>query len=436
MSEFLADLALSGWRTAGRLAAPLVDLYLRRREAAAKEDPARRPERRGRASSPRPAGRLIWIHAASVGETLSVIGLVERIVAAGVEVLLTTGTVTSAEIAAARLPAGARHQYVPVDVAPWVERFLDHWRPDLAVFVESEIWPATVAALSRRAVPQVLVNARVSERSARRWRRLDGLAGALFGRFTLALAQSAADADRLAGLGVPRVAVTGNLKFDGATLVADAGELAILRAAIGDRPTWVAASTQPGEEAIVAAAHARLRERLPGLLTVLAPRHPQRGGEIRAMLSDRGLAVATRSAGEIPTSATDVYLADTIGEMGLVYRLAPLAFVGGSLVPHGGQNPIEPARLGIAVLHGPHVGNFAELYRALDDNCGARAVADTAELVDAVATAHGDPAALAACVDRARSVVDASTGALDRTLAALAPWLADAPPPEALRCTG
>lgn len=430
MSEALADLALSAYRRAGCLAAPLLGLFLAARGRAGKEEPGRRDERYGLAAAPRPAGPLVWVHAASVGETLAVLGLVERLATAGLAVLVTTGTVTSAAIAAGRLPKGAVHQYVPLDVSAWIGRFLDHWRPSLAVFVESEIWPATIHQLASRAIPQVLVNARVSERSARRWRLFDGLPRALFGRFALTLAQSAADAERLRGLGARPVEVTGNLKFDGRALGADATELARLEAAIGGRPTWIAASTHPGEEAIVAAAHGRLAREIPGLLTVLAPRHPHRGEEIRALLADAGLAVASRSRGETPNGATDVYLADTIGEMGLIYRLAPVAFVGGSLVPHGGQNPIEPAHLGTAVLHGPHVGNFRDLYRELDETGGARVVAGLDDLVAAVAAALTDPMTAATCAALARAVVERSAGALDRTVAALAPLLAGLGPEE------
>ena len=425
MSDALAGLALAVYRGAGRLALPVVDLVLKARERAGKEDPARRGERRGRPGLARPEGRLVWVHAASVGETLAVMGLVERLTGRGEAVLLTTGTVTSAAVAAARLPRGARHQYVPVDLAPWIGRFLDHWRPDLAIFVESEIWPATIRALADRSIPQVVVNARVSERSARRWLRLDGLPHALFGRIALALAQSDGDAARLGSLGAPRVEAVGNLKLDGRPLEADGGELARIATAIGDRPTWIAASTHAGEELIVAAAHDRLKRRIPGFLTILAPRHPQRGDEVRALLADAGLTVASRSRGEMPGSTTDVYLADTIGEMGLIYRLAPIAFVGGSLVGRGGQNPIEPARLDVAVLHGPHVHNFADLYRELDEAGGAQSVADLDALVAALEDARRDPAGVAATAVRARAVVDRSTGALDRTMAALVPWLGE-----------
>lgn len=419
MAEAPADVALAVYRGAGTLSRPALHLLLDLRTRSGKEDPRRRGERLGRASVDRPDGAVVWVHAASVGETIAVLPLVGRLVERGQTVLLTSGTVTSAAIAAERLPAGAIHQYVPLDVAAWIGRFLDHWRPHLAITVESEIWPTTVAELARRGIPQVLVNARMSERSARRWARLGGLPRALFGRFALALAQSPADGERYAALGVARVAVSGNLKFDGAPLAVDAAELARLEAAMGDRPRWVAASTHPGEEEIVAEAHLRLRERLPGLLTVLAPRHPARGDEVRALLTERGLGVAMRSRGESPDPATDVFLTDTIGEMGLIYRLAPLAHVGGSLVPRGGQNPIEPARLGRAVVHGPHTFNFLDVYRELDAVGGARPVTEAASLAEAVALLIDDPAARARQIAEAAALVDRCTGALDRTMIAL-----------------
>lgn len=434
MTEHLAEWALAAYRGLGPVLAPGLDLLLAARTRAGKEDPARRGERRGRPDLARPDGRLVWVHAASVGETISMLGLIERLIAGGSVVLLTTGTVTSAAVAATRLPAGAIHQYVPLDVAPWVGRFLDHWRPTVAVFVESEIWPATVLELERRAIPQILVNARVSERSARRWGRVGGLARALFGRLALALAQTEGDGERLRALGARRVAVIGNIKFDGRALGADPAELARLTEAIAGRPTWLAASTHPGEEVIAAAVHAELAPTLPGLLTVIAPRHPGRGDELRLDLADRGLRVASRSLGETPGPDTDVYLTDTIGEMGLIYRLAPVAFVGGSLSSRGGQNPIEPARLGRAVLHGPDVRNFVDMYREFDAADAAVEVDGAEALAAAVLAAHRDPEALAARIGRASALVERSSGALDRTLDALAPWLDAAPPsPPAVR---
>lgn len=424
MGDFVGEAVLVLYRWAGRLATPVIARLLAARTRSGKEDPSRRNERLGRPERPRPDGPLVWIHAASVGETQSVLPLVARLTGEGLGVLLTTGTVTSAAIAAARLPAGAFHQYVPVDVATGVDRFLDHWRPDAALFVESEIWPTTIERTARRAIPIVLVNARMSARSFARWQRLGRVPHSLFGRIGSALAQAEPDGERLAALGVPHVEVTGNLKFDGAPLGCDADELARLRAAFEGRPTWVAASTHPDEETIAVAAHRLARETLPGLLTVIAPRHPERGDGLRAAFAEAGVTVASRSRGETPGPATDVYLTDTIGEMGLVYRLAPIAFVGGSLAPRGGQNPIEPARLDVAVLHGPSTHNFAEIYRDLDAVGGAIAIADADGLAAEIVALTTDRPRRDAVVAAARGVVDRSAGALERTLAALAPILA------------
>ncbi|MCE1234862.1 MAG: 3-deoxy-D-manno-octulosonic acid transferase [Hyphomicrobiales bacterium] len=426
MAERIGDAALALYRTVGRLLAPALPLMLAVRTRAGKEDPTRRHERLGRPRRRRPEGPLVWVHGASVGETISVLPLIERIVADGVGVLVTSGTVTSARIAADRLPAGAFHQFAPLDVAGFIDGFLDHWRPSAAIFVESEIWPTTIERTHRRGIPLVLVNARMSERSFARWRRLGALPRALFRRFSLALAQAEGDGGRLAALGVERVEITGNLKFDGLPLGGDPVEGERLARAIGGRPTWIAASTHPGEEAVAIDVHTRARERLPGLLTVIAPRHPERGDALRADFAEHGLVVASRSRGETPGPRTDVYLADTIGEMGLVYRLAPIAFVGGSITPRGGQNPIEPARLDVAVLHGPSTRNFAEIYRDLDACGGAAAIEDAETLADALVDLLERPERRAAQTAAARTVVDRSAGALQRTLTALAPTIARA----------
>jgi len=430
MSEVLGEVALSLYRVIGRLIAPALSLVLTVRTRAGKEDPCRRNERLGWPRRTRPAGPLAWIHAASVGETVSVLPLVERLVEDGYGVLLTSGTVTSARIAEDRLPKGAFHQYVPLDVGPFVDRFLDHWRPDVVLFVESEIWPATIDRVHRRGTPVVLVNARMSERSFARWRRLGRLPKAVFGRITEALAQASGDGERLSVLGVPAVTVTGNLKFDGRPLGADPAETARLAALLAGRPVWIAASTHPGEEMIAARAHRLARERLPDLVTVIAPRHPERGDALRSDLAEQGLRVASRSRGELPGPKTDVYLADTIGEMGLVYRLAPIAFVGGSLAPRGGQNPIEPARLDVAVLHGGSTRNFAEIYGELDRCGGATLVADAESLARTIVELTERPARRAAQIAAAREVVDRSAGALQRTLTELLPMLAASPRPK------
>jgi 3-deoxy-D-manno-octulosonic-acid transferase len=408
-------MSLALYRGATRLAGPLVDRYLAARLAQGKEDAARLDERRGVASRPRPRGFLVWLHGASVGEAISALPLVERLTEYGV-VLLTTGTVTSARLVAERLPAGALHQYVPADRPDWVASFLDHWRPDLALWLESELWPNLVMATHARGTPMVLVNARMSARSAARWRWLPWAIRPLLRAFDLCLAQGEESAERFRVLGARAVRAPGNLKFAAPPLPADETALAMFKAAIGGRPCWLAASTHPGEEAVAGAVHQALAARHAGLLTIIAPRHPVRGPEIAATLPGR---VRRRAAGEAPDG--DIYVADTLGELGLFYRLAPVVLIGGSLVPHGGQNLLEPARLGAAVLHGPHMTNFPEALALLGD--ALTPVADVAALTTAVDALLADPAQRARLGATARERAARGAGALDAVLAALAPYL-------------
>lgn len=397
------------WRLAATAAAPLLPLHLKRRARIGKEIAARLPERRGEGAA-RPPGCLLWLHAASVGETLSVVPLLEALAARAPDltILVTTGTVTAAGLLGQRLPdaLGGRlvHRFVPLDVPAWVARFLDGWRPDAAVLVESELWPNLILAAAARGVPLALVNARFSARSARRWRLAPALGPRLAGAFRLVTAQSAADAERLRALGAAAVLIPGNLKDAAPPLPADANALAALRAAIGGRPVFLAASTQPGEEAIIAAAYRLLAAAHPGLLTVIVPRHPERGPAIAADLAP--LAVARRAAGALPGPDTAVYVADTLGELGLFYRLARVCLVGGSLVPHGGQNPREPARLGCPVLLGPHTHNFEEpVARLLAAGGAARVAPDPAALAAAAGAVLSDP-------DRGRAMANAAAAAL------------------------
>lgn len=361
---------------------------LRRRLAQGREDPERIGEREGIPSLPRPDGRLIWFHAASVGESLSLLEVIRRLGEhdKALNFLITTGTVSSAGILAARLPDRCQHQFVPLDIRPFVQRFLDHWRPDLAVWTESEFWPSLILATQARGTPLVLVNARMSERSARRWRWLPGAARRILAAFRAVQAQDDVTAAALRRLGVApdRLAVTGTLKEGMPPLPCNEVERVRLSRKIGDRPVWAAASTHPGEEEIVAEAHAKASQSVLRLMVILAPRHPERGNEIAATLRARGFNVAQRSAGQDPQPETAVYLADTLGELGLWYRLAPVSFVGGSLVDRGGHNPFEPAALGSAIIHGPHVRNFADIYARLDAAGAARQVRDATTLITAV----------------------------------------------------
>jgi 3-deoxy-D-manno-octulosonic-acid transferase len=339
------------WTAAAAAGAPLLRAHLRWRAGRGKEIAGRLGERRGEGAR-RPPGRLLWLHAASVGETLSLLPLLDALAerAPDLSVLVTTGTVTAAALLARRLPpalaARVVHRFAPLDVPRWADRFLAGWRPDAGALVESELWPNLIRAARRRGVPLALVNARLSERSARRWRRwAPGLAREMVSAFSPVLAQTPADAARLGALGARLALCVGNLKDAAAPLPADPVELARLRHATAGRPVFLAASTHPGEEAVVLDAHRRAAARLPGLLTVVVPRHPHRGPAVVAEAGD--LAVARRAAGEAPGPGTAVYVADTLGELGLFYRLAGVCLVGGSLVPHGGQNPLGagPPRL-------------------------------------------------------------------------------------------
>ena len=416
------------------LAAPVVRPWLRRRASRGREDMARLGERFGHAGRARPAGRLAWVHGASVGESLSALPLARALLARdpALSVLITTGTVSAATVLAGRLTAGpfgerAFHQFVPVDLPHAVNRFLDHWRPDLVLWTESELWPNLLAAIRRRRIPAALVNARMSEKSHRSWRRLPGTAARLLSAFRLGLAQSEADAQRFRRLGL-NTAAPGNLKFASDPLPADAVELAALTQAFGARPMWLLASSHPGEEELAGDAHRLLCQMHPGLLTLIVPRHVARGPEIAQALRRQGLTVALRSAGDPPAGGTDIYVADTMGELGLWYRLAPLTVIGKSLLHEGGQNPIEPAQLGSAVLFGPGMGNFAEIAAELRDAGGAAAIADAsaAALAAAIGPLLGDAQARAAVAATGRRVAERNRAALQQVIEALDPVLAEA----------
>lgn len=413
------------------LAAPALPALLRRRVRRAKEDPARLGERWGHAGRSRPDGRLVWFHAASVGESLSVLPLIDRLIDTEPElsVLITSGTVTSAELLKQRLPPKAIHQFVPLDHRPAVDRFLTHWCPDLAIWVESELWPNLIGGAQARGIPTLLIQGRMSEKSHRTWRWLPGLIKPLLGGFKLVLAQTAPDAKRLGDLGARDPQVTGTLKFATPPLPVDEDALSDLRTALGDRPVFLAASTHPGEERAVVRAHAALRRKMPRLLTVVVPRHPDRGKALATLAGYDGPGVVRRSLGQPIEKTTRVYVADTMGELGLFYRLAPVAFIGGSLIPHGGQNPVEAIQLGCAVVHGPHMFNFSEIMTDLVQAGGALEVNDGAELASAAAGLYKKPEALKALVDAQGSVVAAKAGVLDSVLGQIMPFVPTAQAP-------
>lgn len=408
-------LGLKIYRTALSAMRPAAPLLLTMRERRGKEDAQRRGERLGQAQRQRPLGPLVWVHAASVGETNAVLPLIDSILAHNDQshVLLTTGTVTSADLADNRLPPRAFHQYIPLDVPIFAARFLDHWRPDTAIFTESDLWPNIVLAAAERKIPLALVNARMSPRSMKRWRSHARFGRPMFSRFSVILAQNKRITKTLKWLGAPNVITSGNLKIDAPPPPVDQAALDALISVIGSRPVFLAASTHEGEDATIAAAHKLMRRNLPGLLTIIVPRHPERGCALSTLLNSQGHRATRRSEGSLPDSSTYIYIADTIGELGTLYALAPVAFIGGSLIPHGGQNPIEAVRHGTCVLSGPHNHNFRDAYLALRE-ANACVIVSTADEI-ARATEH-----ILSNADEAQRMQNSANEALDQLSGALA----------------
>ena len=416
-------MTLRVYRKLSSAVVPLAPALINRRLKLGNEDPERIGERRGMSRDVRPAGPLVWIHGASVGEVLAAAALIERLRALNIRILLTSGTVTSAAIVAKRFPPDVIHQYVPYDSPRYVARFLDHWRPSLALFIESDLWPNLILQSAARRLPMVLINGRMSQRSFPRWRRMSGTISALLEKFDLCLAQSRTDGERFSALGSRNVMVTGNLKLDLPAPPVDPVKLEKVMAVTRGRPIVVAASTHPGEEEILIETHRTLAGTFPQLLTVIVPRHPDRGPAIAKTIEAAGLKAVLRSGEELPMAATDIYVADTLGELGLFYRLAGIVFMGGSMVAHGGQNPIEAVKLGAAIVHGPHVFNFTDVYEALDQAAGARLVADRDALVKQLGQLLADTDAREQLIAASAKVVEQLGGALERTLAALEPYL-------------
>lgn len=424
MSRPARTLPLALYAAATGLLEPLAPALLRRRAAAGKEDPARLPERLGRARVARPDGPLVWLHGVSVGESLSLLPLTGALKARRpkLNLLVTSGTVTSAQVLATRLPDGVIHQFAPVDAPGPARRFLDHWRPDLALFVESELWPNLVGEAARRRVRLGLVSARMTEASAARWGRAPVSARALLGAFDLVLPQDEATAERLQRLGA-RIMGRVNLKLLGDAPPVDAALVAELRAGAAGRKLVLAASTHPGEEAIIAAAFRAATTDLPAVL-LLAPRHPERGSQVAVELRTTGLRTARRAAGEALDADNDAYVADTLGELGALYTAADAVVMGGSLVEGiGGHNPLEAARLGCALVTGPHVANARSLYDALLAETAVIEARDAVTLARHIRGLLQNPAIARRLAQAAQDFAQRQGAALDTALALIEPLL-------------
>lgn len=361
-----------------------VERRLRSRLLMGKEDPERLEERLGISLAERPTGNLIWFHAASVGESLSLVELIKRISSSQPDYnfLITTGTITSAKLILSRLPSNAVHQYIPVDTPKAVEKFLDRWRPSLAIWTESEFWPNLISFTSARDIPMILINARISEKSYRRWRFFKKSLKNLIEKFNYSLIQDKKTVKYFSKIGISsnNFELTGTLKEGSAALPHSETEQVEISKQILNRPVWLAASTHEGEEKLIAAAHRHASKASQGLLLIIVPRHPERGLEIASILTKENFKICLRSKKDKISSDTQIYIADTLGELGLWYRVAPVSFVGGSFVPIGGHNPFEPAALGSAILHGPYVENFKEIYNRLNVAGAAVKIEEASEL--------------------------------------------------------
>lgn len=422
MRNLRARLMLSAYRGLGRLVRPLVPPYLSWRAARGKEEMKRLREKVGKASKARPEGPLVWLHAASVGETMALVPLIERILYSQISVVLTTGTVASAQLAAERFDDRLIHQYVPLDFPAAIGRFLDHWKPDLVLVCESEIWPLRISELARRRIPQILLNARLSERSYRTWKRHAFFAREIFSRFTVVVCQSEEDAERYRQLGAQKVAVSGNLKAD-VVLPSHTRDLGRYRKAVGHRPSWAAISTHEGEELMAARVHTILCKRYPDLLTIIVPRHLERIPVIAERLKNKNYSFVRKSLNELPTAQTDILLGDTLGEMGLYLRLTEIAFIGKSLLAEGGHNPLEPALAGTAILSGPNIENFRETYQEFMKNKAATLVDDSTMLAGYVHHLLERPDVRRKMIKSGRQTASRLSGALKRTFDILKPFL-------------
>ncbi|TAH36035.1 MAG: 3-deoxy-D-manno-octulosonic acid transferase [Alphaproteobacteria bacterium] len=416
---------LTLYRWTLRAIAPILRLYLKIRVRLGKEDPQRLCERFGRATMPRPAGRLVWIHAASVGESQSVLTLIERlfILYPNITVLITTGTKTSAEFIKPRLHSRLLHQYIPLDHPGWVDSFLHHWMPNFAIWVESELWPNLISQTKARNIDIVLLNARMSDESFESWQKNPGFIAQLLKNFSHVLAQNETYARYFTALGASPVEISGNLKFAAAPLPYRQADRHWLQQSIGSRLVWCAASTHEGEEKSIGEAHRVLRQKYPGLLTIIAPRHPQRSTKIQNELRILGLNVAVRSRGQAIAASTDIYLADTIGELGLFFSVCKIVFMGGSLKVKGGHNLLEPARYGCAIVYGPQMQNFVDLHQAMQSAQAAWVVNNDLELQSYVQRLLGDIYISQSLGQRALAVAQSQDRILDFVVARLQPYI-------------
>ena len=373
------------YRLASTLLLPILPFLLRNRIKRCKEDEIRYTEKLATITRVRPVGNLLWVHAASVGEAQSALILIKCCLEKyrNLNILVTTGTVTSATLMEKQLPKGAFHQYMPLDHPRYVKKFLTYWRPDIIFWMESELWPNMLHDIKRRGIPAYLINARMSKKSFMSWKKFRVLVHSMLSTFDTIFCQTEHDAQLFRSLGAPQTIVFGNLKYSANKLEYNQDDKESLLAAISNRPIWLYASTHDPEEEIACKVHNELKKDFPDLLTIIVPRHPERRNDIRDKCLYYNQKIILRGQNQnLPDSETEIYIADTLGELGLFYSITDITCIGRTFSNDGGggHNPIEPAQLDCAIIYGPNVQNLQEIFDELKEHNAALLCRTTKEL--------------------------------------------------------
>lgn len=412
---------LTFYRALTGISGPALKIYLNKRLQRGKEDPQRLRERFGEASLPRPSGKLLWIHSASNGEILSILPMVPILLAKKPDwnILMTAGTRSardSFDKQAANFPPGrVIHQFIPVDHPSWVHKFMNHWHPDAVIWMESELWPNLLHAIRKRNLPAVLLNARMRPNTVKRWRSLTSAVREMLSTFCTVFVMAKNFAPIYQEFGARQIEYFGNLKIDKPPLAVDTAALQELKTMIGNRPCISAIATHPTDEALFAETYQKLKAEHPTLLGLIALKHPSRGEDVRAELATMGLNVSLRSTGDAITPETAIYIADTFGEMGLWYNLAPFGLIGGSVFPFGGQNPYEGIHFGFVAIYGPYMFNFPDTTAILEENDISVLIDDKSKLYEAMKYLLDHPDVLSRKQETAKRVATESTHIIEPT---------------------
>ncbi|MGH1376716.1 MAG: 3-deoxy-D-manno-octulosonic acid transferase [Alphaproteobacteria bacterium] len=416
------------YKTLTYLSSPILHALLGYRLSNGKELASRVQEKKSIITLPRPHKKLIWFHAASVGEVQSTLIVIKKIetLYPNMAILVTTGTLTSAKLIEPKLPKQAFHQFYPLDHPTWVKRFLDHWRPDMVIWLESELWPNMLSQIKERDIPALLLNAHMSEKSYNTWKKFPSIINNMLMAFRHVLCQTQMDQQRYNELGAQQSYVTDNLKYSAMPLPVNTKSFSDLMEITKDRPIWLYASTHIPEEKIACEIHQRLKNKFPNLLTIIVPRHPERSAEIKEQCSAYELELCVRGEKHrLPAPTDDIYIADTLGELGLFYSLSSIACIGRSLSSDGGggHNPIEAAQQECAILHGPNVQNLQQIFDEMHEENAAIQCNNIEELYKSLLDILSNPDKSKELQDNATAYAQKKNGVIDTVMKEIIPLL-------------